>query len=207
MRLIKMLGLAAVAAMAAMAFVGATSASAANTQLCNSHEALTCGEGQAAATVSIIDVIVGVLLTSTLNIECDTITGSGTPLALASPQQIHVSGLSFESCEASPGEDVCTVTVTQQPLATLNKTGLNAGTLTLTSGKTFVICEDTVFSVDIECEYDLTGLTFTVGSQVLVASEAPVSEIGEGLCPGEPGENTTLDGLLSTTGGNRYILA
>ena len=50
MRLIKMLGLAAAAAVAAMALVGASSASAANTQLCNSHTALTCSSG--ASTVS-----------------------------------------------------------------------------------------------------------------------------------------------------------
>jgi hypothetical protein len=200
MRLIKMLGLAAVAAMAAMAFVGATSASAASTQLCNSHSALTCGEGQAATSVSVVGV--GVLLGETLDIVCRDIDASGTPLALANPQQIHVSGLDFKSCETSGG-DGCVVTVNDQPLSNLNKTGLDSGTLTATNGFTFVECEDVFGSLDVQCEYDATGLVFTVGSQHLTAEETPVDEVGSDfLCPNEP----ALDGFLVTTA-IRFVLA
>jgi hypothetical protein len=126
-----MIGLAAVAAMA----FGATSASAASTQLCNSHSALTCGEGQAATTVSVVNSGSGRLLGS-IAIICDVINATGTPLALANPQQIHVSGLDFESCETS-GNDDCHMLVLEQPLSNLNKTGLDVGTLTATNGRTF----------------------------------------------------------------------
>jgi hypothetical protein len=192
-----MLGLAAVAAMAAMAFVGATSASAASTQLCNSHSALTCSSGA----TSVAQTGSGELLGS-LNISCGDVSGAGTPLGLANPQQVHATELDFDECETS-GEDACVVTTTELPLSNLNKTGLDAGTLTATNGKTFVECEDVFGSLDVECEYDATGLEFSVGAQHLTAEETPVDEIGSDfLCPNEP----TLDGLLTTTS-NRYVLA
>jgi hypothetical protein len=223
-----MIGLAAVAAMAAMAFVGATSASAASTALCNTNVHpneelvidkdskdivlhLPCPSGQLATGVS--QAGSGELL-GTLNIKCDTVNGLGTPLALGNPQQVHISGLDFESCETSES-DGCHVLVLEQPLSNLNKTGLDAGTLTATNGRTFVECEDVFGSIDVECEYDAEGLQFSVGAQHLTAEETPVDEIGSDLlCPNEP----KLDGLLTNvdhdiapadTGdtANRYVLA
>jgi hypothetical protein len=201
MRLIKTLGLAAVAAMAAMAFVGVSSTSAANTQLCNSHVALTCSS--AATSVGMADTNYGVLLGNIADIECDTVTGTGAPLALANPQQVHVTSLTFESCETHAGHP-CAVTVNELPLANLNKTGLDAGTLTGTNGKVFVECIDPVFwTIDVECEYDLTGVQATVGAQHLTVNETPIDVIGStAFCLG----NETLDGLLTTTA-NRYVLA
>jgi hypothetical protein len=197
MRLIKMIGLAAVTAMAAMAFVGPTSASAANTQLCNSHGALTCGS--AATTVGMLGT--GRLLNSLVDADCH-IASSATPLALANPQQVHVTSFSLTNCETDEG-DGCEVTVTEMPLSTLNKTGLDAGTITATNGRTHTLCEDVIFSVDIECEYELAGHEFTVGAQHLTASETPLTEIGSDLlCPNNP----VLDTLMETTA-NRYVLA
>jgi hypothetical protein len=203
MRLTKTFGLAAVAAMATMAFVGATSASAANTQLCKSHSTLTCGAGEGATTVSMVNSNATTILGS-INVTCDTVNGDGTPLALANPQQVHISGLDFESCETS-GSDGCEVTVKEQPLTNLNKTGLDQGTLTGTNGRVFVECDTwwQVFDIDIECEYDLAGLTLSVGKQHVTANEAPITEVGSDLlCPNEP----TLDMLLKTTA-SRYVLA
>ena len=195
-----MLGLAAVAAMAAMAFVGATSASAnGETQLCNSHSALTCGS--AATTISMTDVNTGRLLSSLVDVLCDDINGSGTPLALAKPQSIHITELSFEDCETNGG-DGCEVTVLELPLSNLLKTGLDSGSITGTNGSTLVACEDVIFSTDIHCVYDATGLTFSVGSQHLTASNTQVDKISGSLCPDE----SFLDGLLVTTA-NRYVLA
>jgi hypothetical protein len=197
MRLIKMLGLAVTAAVAAMAFVGATSANAANTQLCNLHGALTCGS--AATSVSMAG---WVELLGSLNIRCDNVGGSGTPLALANPQSVHISDLLFNSCKTS-GNDKCVVIVQEQPLANLNKTGLDVGTLTGTTGKIYVECEDVLGDIDVECEYDATGLEFPVGGQHLTGDGTPVDEIGSDfLCPNSP----TIDALLTTTA-NRYVLA
>jgi hypothetical protein len=198
MRLIKMLGLAAVAAMATMAFVGATSASAADTQLCNTHDSTTALTCDSAATST--HWLGKVTFLGSLNIECH-LDVSGTPLGLANPQQIHFI-YTFTKCKTSEGDD-CIVTVKEQPLGNLNKTGLDSGTLTTTKGRRHVECEDVFGGLDVECEYDDTGVQFVVGAQYLTAEETPVDEIGSDfLCPNEP----TLDGLLTTTA-NRYVLA
>ena len=197
MRLVKMLGLAAVAAMAAMAFVGATSASAKeSTQLCKSHAALTCGN--AASGVRMVDNpdTTNHLLTELLDVLCDHIEGLGTPLTLAKPQQVHISGLLFGECEASTG-DGCLVVVLEQPLANLLKTGLDQGTLTATNGSVLVECEDVLFGTDFHCVYDLTGLEVSVGAQHLDADNTQINEDADeplSLCP----EESFVDMLLVT---------
>ena len=191
MRLVKMLGLGAVAAMAAMAFVGATSASAGSTQLCKSHGALTCSS--AATTVSMVNAGPGRLLNDLVDVICDEIDATGTPLALGNPQLVHVSGLSFDSCETSES-DGCEVVVLTLPLSWVDKTGLDTGTFTGTNGSTLVACEDVIFSTDIHCVYDGTGLSFPVGAQHLTASKIKVDKISGSLCP----EESTLDGALTT---------
>ncbi len=201
-----MFGLAAVAAVAAMAFIGATSASALNTQLCNSHTALTCAAGQGSTTVSMNNAHdgVGTLLSDLVDVLCLSVSGTGTPLGPGNPQLIHITALSFTGCGTTSSHSNCEVTVTELPLAHLVKTGLDAGSLLGLNGKTFLSCENVdIFGTDIECEYDATGLTFSVGAQHLTAFETPVTEIGSDfLCPNNP----TLDGLLHTTA-NRYVLA
>ena len=190
-----MLGLAAAAAIVAMAFVGATSASAVSTQLCKTHETIVCEEGQAATTVSMVNEGPGRLLTDLVDVICDSINATGTPLAAGAPQSIHVAELDFESCETNGG-DGCEVSVLEQPLASLLSTGLDEGTLTGASGLTLVECEDVIFSTDIHCVYDSTALEFPVGAQHLTANETQVDFIsGGGLCPDE----SLLDGLLVTT--------
>ena len=215
-----MLGLAAVAAMAAMAFVGATSASAnSSTQLCTEHDAdtaLTCDDGKAATGVRMEDDpdTDDHLLTSLLDVLCDHAGGLGTPLALAKPQELHITGLLFTGCVTSGG-DGCVVTVLQQPLANLLKTGLDQGTLTGTNGSVLVDCEDVFFGTDLHCVYDATGLSFAVGAQHLTAEESQIDETGGlSLCPDE----SFVDALLETVDhdegspdsgdtANRYVLA
>ncbi len=199
-----MFGLAAVAAVAAMAFVGATSASAANTQLCNTHTALTCGSAATSVAMNNSGQGVGTLLTDLVNVLCLTLSGSGTPLGLASPQQVHITNLSFTNCGTKSAHSNCQVSVLELPLANLNKTGLDAGTIEGTNGLTLVNCDNIdIFGIDIHCIYDATGLTFTVGAQHLTASNTSVNFVeGGGLCP----EESFLDGLLKTTS-NRYVLA
>jgi hypothetical protein len=145
----------------------------------------------------------GVLLSSLVNILCLHVAGTGTPLALANPQQVHAT-LAFSNCGTKASHENCEVTVNEQPLANLLKTGLDAGTLTGTNGLTLVECENiNIFGTDVHCEYDATNLQFTVGAQHLTADDTPVTEVpGLILCPDEP----TLDGLLLTTA-NRYVLA
>ena len=193
MRLIKMLGLAAAAAVAAMALVGASSASAANTQLCNSHTALTCGAGQGATKIAVENIGVGTLLTDLVNVLCLTIKGMGNPLGLANPQSIHFTDLEFEKCGTTSAHNNCTVTVLTQPLFNLNKTGLDAGTLTGTNGSALVECKNIdIFGIDIHCVYDFTGLQFSVGAQHLTASNTQIDKISGELCS----EESFLDVLL-----------
>jgi hypothetical protein len=197
MRFIKTLGLAAVAAVAAMAFIGATSASALNTQLCNSHGALTCGSAATSVSMNNAHDGVGTLLSDLVDVLCLNIETTATALALANPQVIHVTSLVFEGCGTKASHENCEVEVKELPLANLKKTGLDAGSVELTNGRAFLLCENVdIFGTDIECEYDGTGLTFSVGAQHLTAFETPVTETGSDfLCPNNP----TLDGLLHTT--------
>ena len=202
MRLIKMFGLAAVAAVAAMALVGATSASALNTELCTAHSALTCGAGNDANTVSFLGS--GELLSDLVDILCLDVHGTATPLALANPQSVHILLLDYLNCGTTSSHNNCDILVLELPLANLNKTGLDAGTLTAENGLVTVICENIdIFGIDIECNYDATGLQFSVGAQHLTASNTKVDKTSGSLCP----EESFVDGLLETTGGNRYILA
>jgi hypothetical protein len=129
---------------------------------------------------------------------------SGTALGLANPQLIHVTALSYTGCGTNAAHTNCEVVVLELPLAHLNKTGLDTGSFLALGGKIHVICENVdIFGTDIECEYDATGLTFSVGAQHLTAFETPVAEIGSDfLCPNNP----TLDGLLHTTE-DKYILS
>jgi hypothetical protein len=121
---------------------------------------------------------------------------------LGNPQSVHVEGLGMNNCDTS-GFDACIVVAYELPLLNLNKTGLDAGIVTGTNGRVYVGCEDVWWGLDIECEYDATGLQFTVGAQHLTADDTLVDEIGpDTFCPVAP----TLDGLLDTTT-NRYILA
>jgi hypothetical protein len=142
----------------------------------------------------------GSLLNSLINVDCH-VSASATPLALANPQQVHITSFA-PSCETDEG-DGCEATVNELPLGNLNKTGLDAGIITGTSGRAHALCEDVIFTIDIECEYEITGLEFTVGAQHLTASEVSLNEIGSDLlCP----DNPTLDTLMETTA-NRYVLA
>jgi hypothetical protein len=205
MRFIKMFGFAPTAAVALMALVGATSASAANTELCTVQTALTCGAGNDANSISMNNAHdgVGTLLNDLADVLCLNVSGSAEALALADPQKIHVTALSFESCGTTSSHTNCDVEVNELPLAHLSKTGLNTGYLLGLSGKVFVGCEDVWLGEDIECEYNVTGVTVTIGAQHATAFETGISEIGSDfLCPNNP----TLDGLLHTTA-NRYVLA
>jgi hypothetical protein len=197
MRLIKIFGLGAVAAVAAMALVGATSASATSTQLCKSHDALTCDTGEGATSVGMVNQGPGVLLTNLVDVLCLTISVSGTALALANPQLVHITALSFTNCGTKAAHDNCTITVLELPLTNLLKTGLDTGTITGTNGETLVECENIdIFGIDIHCIYDATGLQFSVGAQDLTASKTKVDTISGSLCP-SPSESF-LDGLLTT---------
>ncbi len=205
MRLIKTFGLAAIAAVAAMAFVGATSALAANTQLCTSHTALTCGAAATGVSMTNSGLGSGVLLTDLVDILCLNITGSGNVLALANPQQVHVAHLLFTNCGTKSTHSNCTVSVLELPLANLNKTGLDTGTITGASGGLVLVrCENIdIFGIDIHCIFDATGSSFAMGAQHLTADDTWITPVEGELCP----EEAFLDGLLRTAGSNRYILA
>ncbi|HEY5708380.1 MAG TPA: hypothetical protein VIS51_03200 [Solirubrobacterales bacterium] len=200
MRLIKMFGLAAVAAVAAMAFVGATSASAMSTELCDEHTGLTC-EKQGGGNFTVHQVLaagtVGKLL-ATINVLCLGFLVEATALGLGSPQSIHATSQTFTGCGTGSAHSNCTVTVQEQPLSNLLKTGLDEGVLTATNGRTRLQCSN----LGIDCVYDLEGIEFAVGGGHLTANETPTNELGgKFFCPDEG----LLDALLETLG-DAYVL-
>ncbi len=206
MRFIKTFGLAAVAAMAAMAFVGAASASAAVTELCVSHKALGCLlERALSVSMNNSGQGVGTLLTDLVDVLCLTISGTASMFVESNPQWAQVTALSFTNCGTKSAHSNCQVSVLELPSSSwLNKTGLDAGTFTSGNGLTLVNCDNIdIFGIDIHCIYDGTGLTFSVGAQLLKADDTAVNFVeGGSLCP----EESFLDGLLKTTA-NRYVLA
>ncbi|HEX6753775.1 MAG TPA: hypothetical protein VF093_09355 [Solirubrobacterales bacterium] len=176
MRLIKMFGLTALAAVAAMAFVGATSASAeTSTQICKAHTGLTCGAGDAVTSHHMVlaSGTVGQLL-ATINVLCLGILIDATPLGLGKPQSIHTTSFSFTGCGTGSGHNNCTVTVPEQPLADLLKTGLEEGVLIFTNGRLRTVCSN----LGVDCLYDGEGMEFNVGGGHLTATETPTNELG-----------------------------
>ncbi|HEY5709748.1 MAG TPA: hypothetical protein VIS51_10160 [Solirubrobacterales bacterium] len=190
MRLIKMFSLAALAAVAVMAFVGATSASATSTQLCSAHTGLTCGEGDAVTSHHLVlaSGTVGRILAA-INVLCLGILIEATPLGLGNPQSIHGLTQMYTGCGTSSAHNNCTVTVQEQPLLDLLKTGLDEGALTALSGRIRLQCSN----LGIDCVYDLEGTEFSVGEGHLTANETSLNELGgQFFCPDE----SLLDGLL-----------
>ncbi len=191
MRLVKMFGLATLMAVAAMALLGAASASATNTQLCTAHTGLTCVSGATSIHAVLATGTVGKLLSSPVTVLCLGVLVEATPLAEGSPQAIHTLEMSYTGCGTNSAHNNCTVTVEEQPLADLLKTGLDEGSLTATSGRTRLQCS----SLGIDCKYDLEGALFSIGAQHLTANEATITELGgKLLCPDEG----FLDGLLES---------
>ncbi len=188
-----MFSLAALAAVAAMALVGATSASAATpTQLCTTHTSLaTCATASTAVHQVLATGEVGKLLSSLATILCLTVLAEATPLGLGQPQNVHTTASSYTGCGTSSAHTNCTVTVEEQPLGTLLKTGLDEGSLTLTSGRERLVCSN----LGIDCKYNNQTTLFEVGAQHLTAFETPTVELGgKFFCFGEG----KLDGLLET---------
>jgi hypothetical protein len=197
MRLIKTFGLAALAAVAAMAFVGATPASATfDTQLCKVDSGLLCPEGQAQTHFHLVLVPGTVLkLLSPISILCLGVLSENEALGLGKPQVIHTKELSFTGCGTGAGHNNCTVTILEQPLSHLLKTGVNSGVLVLLSGRRRVQCPN----IGIDCEYDLAGMELEASGEILVANETPTTELGgKFFCPKEGFLDGELETLLET---------
>ena len=201
MRLIKMFGLAALAAVAAMAFVGATSASALPTQICKVHTGLLCPAGEA-RTLTHLTLLEGTVgkLNAGITVLCLNVLVHATPLGLGSPQNVHTLASEYTGCGTGSAHDNCTVTVEEQPLGDLLKTGLDQGILLLSSGRTRLKCNN----LGIDCIYDTEGVEFSAGAMMLTAEETPVAELGgKFFCPNEG----KLSGLLLDLSPNlSYIL-
>jgi len=199
MRLIRMFGLAAIATVVAMAFVGATSASATSTQLCDSHAGLTCEAGHAVTSHHLVLASgeVGRIL-GAINILCLGILIEATPLGLGSPQSFHSLNLSFSGCGTGSGHNNCTVSIPQQPLLGLLKTGLDEGVLTAESGQLRLVCSN----LGLDCLFDIAGMEFSASGGHLTAEENGLTELGgKFVCPDEG----LLDGLFETLT-DTYIL-
>lgn len=197
MRVVKVFGLAALAAVVAMAFISATSASAVSTQLCDNHTGLTCEAGHAltsvhqvlaAGTVGDLLMLLDVLCLGYLVEASVGALGSG-----ATKQTVTVVSQTFTGCGTSSAHNNCTVTIPtgQQPSFGLLKTGLDAGTLTATSGQARLQCPNLGWN----CVYDLEEMEFEVGAGHLTANESATSVLeGKFFCPNEG----FLDALLET---------
>jgi len=197
MRLIKMFGLAALAAAVATACVGASASASTSTQLCQVHTGLTCpaGKGTSFIHMALVEGTVGKLLAA-IPVLCLGVLVEATALGLAKPQVVHVTSQTF-GCGTGSGHDNCTVTVEEQPLTNLLKTGLDEGVLTVPNGRTRLVCAN----IGINCVYDLEGTEFAIGAQHLSADEVPTTELGGGFfCPFAGEEKGSLDGLLESLG-------
>ncbi|HEX6752254.1 MAG TPA: hypothetical protein VF093_01515 [Solirubrobacterales bacterium] len=192
MRLIKMFGLAALAAVAAMAFVGAAPVSATSTQVCNSHTGLTCGAGQGAGTIHAVLAAGTVLkILALINILCLGELWESTALGLGNPQSIHFTSKIATGCGTGSAHNNCTLTTQEQPLANLLKTGLDEGTLTLTSGRLRLQCSN----LGLDCVYDAEGMELWGGGTHWTMEETPTNELGgKFFCPDEG----LVDSLMET---------
>jgi len=219
-----MLGLAAIAALAAMAVVGASTAAAEEvekpTVLCNVHTELVCPEGHKVELqnvhLALLGGGVGQLLSSLLNVLCLNVLATVTPLDLAElqtrgpqwgAQPIHSLHSEYTGCGAEGIHTNCTVTVLEEPLFDLLKTGLDQGSATALNGKTEIECKNVTFlKITIKCKYNTTGLLLSAGSNHLTANETVVTKESGTLCPSE----SKVDGLLGPLPGdpnpNLYIL-
>ena len=195
MGLIRTLGLAALAALATLVLVGASPASVNTpTQLCKVHTSLACS-GQATTEIHMLNEGVGTLLNNLADVLCLTVLVNNTPLTSGKPQQVHSSGLIFQNCGTTSSHNNCAVTVEEEPLFNLLKTGLDKGVATGTNGRFRVKCEDIFGFIAIDCKYDFNEVEFPVGTQHLTANETPIEFVaGSELCP----EESTLDGLLKS---------
>ncbi|HEY5708794.1 MAG TPA: hypothetical protein VIS51_05325 [Solirubrobacterales bacterium] len=200
MRLIKMFGLAALAAVAAMAVVGATSASASTTtQLCGVHTSLTCGDGNGSAQVHLVTAAGTVLkLLATISVLCLGELWQLDTLGLGNPQSVHSLTKTVTGCGTGSSHNNCTVTVQEQPLFDVLKTGLDEGVATSTNGRLRLQCAN----LGLDCVYDLEGLELAVGGGHWTFDETPTNELGgKFFCPDEG----LLDALFETLG-NVFVL-
>jgi hypothetical protein len=87
------------------------------------------------------------------------------------------------------------VTIQEQPLSHLLKTGVNAGVLVLLSGRRRVQCAN----LGIDCVYDLAGSEFEASGEIFTANETATTELGEKFfCSGEAFLDGELETLLET---------
>jgi len=201
-RLIKTFGLIAFAVVAAMAFVGAASASAeTTTQLCVAHTGLGCASAATSVHMVLAPGTVGKLLSTIVDVLCLNVLveSSGSDIgAVAKPQRLDATSMSFTGCGTTSAHSNCTVTVESLPDNTLLKLGLDEGSLEALNGATRLQgC-----GLGLNCLYDTAGSLFSVGAQHLTADETPTTELGgKFFCP----DNGLLDGLLVTLA-NRFVL-
>ena len=209
MRLVRTIGLAAIAALAAMALVGASTASAEvekPTVLCNVHENLECPAGHKVEgeelPLALLGGGVGQLLNSLLNVLCLNVLATVTPLDLGElkttgAQPVHSLHSEYTGCGAEGLHNNCTVTVLEEPLFDLLKTGLDQGSATALNGKTEIECKNsTFFKITIKCKYNTTGLLLSAGGNHITANETVVNKESGTLCP----STSKIDGLLGPLG-------
>ncbi len=197
MRPIGKIGLGTVVAVVAIALASATFASAeTSTRLCKVHTGLTCSGGNATTSVhmTLATGTVGKLLSNIVTVLCLNVLveSAGADVgALAKPQRLDATSMSFTGCGTTSAHSNCTVTVESFPDNTLLKLGLDEGSLEALNGSTRLQgC-----GLGLNCLYDTAGSLFSVGAQHLTAEDIPTVELGgKFYCP----DGGTLDGLLET---------
>ena len=198
MRLIKMFGLAVFAAVAATAFAGATSASATSTQVCTSHTGLTCGSGAATTVHAVLAAGTVLRILASISVLCLGELWEATALGLGAPQQIHFTTKTASGCGTGSAHNNCTLTTQEQPLSNLLKTGLDEGVLTLTSGRSRLVCSN----LGLDCVYDGEGIELAVGGGQVIMNETATNELGgKFFCPDEGFVDSASETLV-----NGYVL-
>ncbi|HEX6752051.1 MAG TPA: hypothetical protein VF093_00495 [Solirubrobacterales bacterium] len=190
MRLIKLFGLAAMAAVIAMALAGASTAMAnGSTAICKVHQDPCVGANHFKAVhfVNRPGTVLG-FLTEDFTALCLNVLRQADVLALANPQEVHTTQLTFTGCGTTAAHNNCTFTVEQLALGDLLRTALNKGRETFLSGRFKVKCGGGEF-LEVDCEYlqENAETEVTTGKETEINIEEELVEGESGsLCPSVP---------------------
>jgi hypothetical protein len=136
--------------------------------------------------------IVGVL-TSFGNVLCLNALGSFEPLALGSPQSVHMTALTFTGCGTNAAHNNCVVTVKILPLLDILKTGLNQMRWKALTGRINAVCSGLV-----DCEFDISETESENEGEEMSAEELEIVGVGGALCPANAFVHFRLQALAAT---------
>jgi hypothetical protein len=192
---VKAFCLSTVAALAVMAFAQVAPAGATNTQLCKVHQE------PCPAAVTSIHIVAGtnVLETSVVTTLCLGSLITGTVGALAAPQQIKVTALTYQNCGTNKDHNNCELTNLALPTIDLLKTALNLGTSKWLGWKVLVKCPGVhcVYGGAVVDGFDFEGGLHSTeaGHGRIKANKLSIPKVEGFLCPSTSNLTITYESL------------